>query len=119
MHNKVAATQIKNALLYGSLSKRANFNKGVNAALSGLASLQTIPRVGAIIENLEPVARSIAKKDALKAAIEAGGIAPELSVLESALAESPLLGGLVVGGGSGYGLYKLLNRIDNKILGLR
>lgn len=151
MHNKVAATQIKNQILYGALlEKQANFQRGFNAVLGTGLGLHLGMLGGLHIEKLKPVADAISRKKAMKAVLGAaqdtagqvnqltqqvglgnvinqgevsdlvqsaaqranlgfGGLEDEL------LARAPLLGLLGIGGGTGYGIYKGLNRLDRRI----
>ena len=151
MHNKVAARQIKNQILYGALlEKQANAMKGFNAVIgTGLGvNLGILGGLG--VEKLQPVADAIARKKAMKSILSTaqdtagqvnklaqgaglgelvspdqvakmvasatqkanlgfGGLSDEL------LAYSPALGLLGIGGGTGYGIYKGLNRLDRRI----
>jgi hypothetical protein len=71
MHNKVAATQIKNQLLYGALlEKQANVMKGVNAVLGdGLGVNLGMLGDDLNIEKLKQVADAIDKRKAIKAVL--------------------------------------------------
>lgn len=139
MHNKVAATQIKNQILYGALLEKLSSQRQLKTLGNALAGLVVSKNVilhtpdGFIKNKLggssEALKNLFDRKDTIKAIrsltpdnsneltnlkSQLASLGGDLSNFELGLATIPdvLTGGLYLG--SGIGTYKLLQRLTNR-----